>query len=371
MIHFAHFAVKQYLARDDRFRLATASAAIAKTCLTYLRHVKEVSLESIRSDFPLASYGAEVWIHYMRIAEHSDDIVQKVLSFLQDKAALEQSVYLDKCLPENGADANAERGEYRSPLQAASFEGHQDVVQILGARAKVNIQGGRYGTALLLASAGGHPQIVQLLLDVHFYSSCWQSDLGHASENGQLKTVQLLLDKREHVKVEDGYYSDAVHAASQAGQLEVVKLLLHEVADVKANVSDSLYTDDFYDASSEWNLEILQLLLENGAEFDVKGGHLGSALHNAWDRGHHEVFEFLLEQESDTDAGGKYGTALPNCSAEGRYEAMQFLVDNEEDVNVGDEYGTTLQIAAVKGYYEIVQLLRERSAATSSQASKV
>lgn len=57
-----------------------------------------------------------------------------------------------------GADVNA--------LQAASFGGYQEIVKLLlNNGADVNAQGGEYGNALYAASDGGHQEIVKLLLE--------------------------------------------------------------------------------------------------------------------------------------------------------------------------------------------------------------
>jgi ankyrin repeat protein len=69
-------------------------------------------------------------------------------------------------LSRDTADVNAQNGIYSNPLQAASYHGSQEVVQLLlNVGAEVNAQGGRWGNALQAASAGGSHEVVQLLVD--------------------------------------------------------------------------------------------------------------------------------------------------------------------------------------------------------------
>ena len=54
-----------------------------------------------------------------------------------------------KLLLENGAEVNAEGGEYGSALQAASFGGEQAIVKLLLKNgAEVNAEAGIYGSAI-------------------------------------------------------------------------------------------------------------------------------------------------------------------------------------------------------------------------------
>jgi ankyrin repeat protein len=78
-----------------------------------------------------------------------------------------------------GADVNMQGGEYGNALQAASFEGHEQVVQqLLDVGADVNVQGGGYhGNALQAASLQGYNQVVKLLLDNGAYMNAQQTVL--------------------------------------------------------------------------------------------------------------------------------------------------------------------------------------------------
>ncbi|KAL8818033.1 MAG: hypothetical protein Q9191_008026 [Dirinaria sp. TL-2023a] len=63
-------------------------------------------------------------------------------------------------------DVNAQGGYYGNALQAASEGGQEKVVQILlNAGADVNAQGGLYGNALQAASERGHEKVVEILLN--------------------------------------------------------------------------------------------------------------------------------------------------------------------------------------------------------------
>src|SRR5256885_12669612 len=61
-----------------------------------------------------------------------------------------------------GADVNAQGGDYGNALHAASYRGHEKVVELLlDAGADVNAQGGNFGTALQAASSKNHEKVVE------------------------------------------------------------------------------------------------------------------------------------------------------------------------------------------------------------------
>ena len=98
---------------------------------------------------------------------------------------------------EDGAEVNAQGGEYGNALQAASYQGHQEIVKLLLKKgAEVNAQGGEYGNALQAASA-----------------------------RGEQETVKLLLEKGAEVNAQGGEYGNALQAASRAGYKNIVAIL--------------------------------------------------------------------------------------------------------------------------------------------------
>ncbi|EXL40447.1 hypothetical protein FOCG_17068 [Fusarium oxysporum f. sp. radicis-lycopersici 26381] len=297
-LHLAHFSVKEYLLEQAQFDLESASIVITRTCLTYLGDI-ENNCSTIRSDFPMARYAAKSWMDYAASAETSEEIVRITVSFLRNETTFQRWCRLYQAdrawdrtpgppraprlyyaclgglagaardLAIEGADVNAQGGEYGNALQAASYNGNRDVVQLLLDKgANVNTQGGEYGNALQAASYNGNREVVQLLLDkgadVNARGIEYGNALQTASYKGNRDIVQLLLDKGADVSAQGGRYGNALQAASYKGNRDVVQLLLDKGADV--NTQGGEYGNSLQAASYNGNREVVQLLLDKGAD---------------------------------------------------------------------------------------------------------
>ncbi|KAG7149763.1 putative ankyrin repeat protein like [Verticillium longisporum] len=96
-----------------------------------------------------------------------------------------------------GADVNAQGGEYGNALQAASSEGHTNIVQLLRAKgADVNARGGQYDNVLQAASSGGHVEIVQLLLAKGADANARSVKYGNAQTISNLRIASSSLSSR-------------------------------------------------------------------------------------------------------------------------------------------------------------------------------
>ncbi|CAG7990614.1 unnamed protein product [Penicillium salamii] len=347
-LHLAHFSVKEYLLRDNDFKIMTASISITRTCLTYLTGIKG-SHEEIKRHFPMARYAAEFWTSYAALALDSDEIIRKTVKFLEEEVTFQRWSRLYQadrgwdndpgpprasrlyyaCL--NGLlasaedliskkeDINAQGGEYGNTLQAASFNGYYDIVKLLLDKgADVNAQYGFYGNSLQAASLMGHHDIVKLLLDkgtdVNAQGGKYGNALQAASFNGYYDIIKLLLDKGADVDTQGGKYGNTLQAASSEGHHDIVKLLLDKESDVNAQGGE--YGNALQAASSEGHHEIVRLLLDKGADVNAQGGKYGNALQavslrDRHDIVHHDIIKLLLDKGADVNAqGGKYGKAL-------------------------------------------------------------
>jgi hypothetical protein len=194
-LHLAHFSVKEYLIREDKFDIITASISITRMCLTYLTDIYG-SYDEIKQNFPMARCAAEIWARHAALAQASEDIASRTVRFLENEETFQRWACLyqpdqswesspgppkgsrlyyacltgltepARSLVDKGADVNADGGSYGNALQAASYNGHQEIVTLLlNKGANINADGGFYGNALQAASYGGHQEVITLLLN--------------------------------------------------------------------------------------------------------------------------------------------------------------------------------------------------------------
>ncbi|KAL6410100.1 hypothetical protein AUP68_06511 [Ilyonectria robusta] len=397
-LHLAHFSVKEYLLKNSQFYLESASIIITRTCLAYLTDI-EGNHNKIKINFPMARYAAEFWMNFAASAETSEDVVGRIVGFLQDETIFQRwgrlyqadrpwednpgparasRLYyacvggltgVARSLVDKGADVNAQGGFYGNALQAASHRGHHEIVQLLLDKgADVNAQGGFYGNALYAASQGDHHEIAQLLLDKGADVNAQGGDYGNAlqaaSKGGHQQIVQLLLDQGADVNAQGGEYGNALYATSYGGHQQIVQLLLDQGADV--NAQGGIFDGNALQA-------IVQLLLDKGADVNAQGGiFYGNALQAASYGGHQQIAQLLLDKAADVNAqGGVYGNALQAVSHRGRQQIAQLLLDKGADVNAqGGFYGNALQAASHRGHHEIAQLLLDKGADVNAQGGE-
>ncbi|KAL6904045.1 hypothetical protein GGI43DRAFT_432684 [Trichoderma evansii] len=357
-LQLAHFSVKEYLLIHDSpdFIYPNPRVTITKTCLAYLATIPHASIATIKRQFPLAQYAAQIWMDHAKIAEKSEAVLEIIIAFLLNERRFRNSIHLFNpdglvyrrsgkvpasplyyaCLTGlgttaqrlllMGADPNDPGGHQRYPLTAASRNGHQEIVQLLlDNYANVNAKGGLYGVPLNAASQGGHEEIVQLLIDngadIDARHILFGSVLTSAAAAGRQNMVQLLLDNGAHINAKGGYDGFALGAASRYGHQKIV-----------------------------------QLLLDNGADVNAEGGEYGFALQAAAVKGHREIVELLLNRGADINAkGGYYGFALEAAVAEGHQETVKLLLERGADI--GDHFGDAFQAALKSDSWETALLL--------------
>jgi hypothetical protein len=149
-----------------------------------------------------------------------------------------------------------------------------------------------------------------------------------------------------------------IEAASR-GDLEKVKRLLNEGADV--NAKNKYGQTPLHWAATWGHLDIVKLLVDRGADINAKDEDGETPLHWAAANDHLDVVEFLLDRGADVNAKSGYGqTPLHWAATYSRLDIVKLLLDRGADVNAKNGDGKTpLDLARERGRWDIVNFLEK------------
>jgi uncharacterized protein YnzC (UPF0291/DUF896 family) len=142
--------------------------------------------------------------------------------------------------------------------------------------------------------------------------------------------------------------------ACEDGDLEIVKLLIENGADVTAEDNYAIRR-----ASQNGHLEVVKYLIDNGADVTAEDNY---AIRTASQEGHLETVKYLIENGADVTAKNNY--AIRWASANGHLEVVKYLIDNGVDVTADDNQA--IRYASYYGYLEVVKLLKKHGAVLES-----
>ncbi|TFK20485.1 hypothetical protein FA15DRAFT_759346 [Coprinopsis marcescibilis] len=211
-------------------------------------------------------------------------------------------------LPPFPLNVNSKSANGHTALALAAAYGHLKTVGLL-----IGVQGvdtqcfdSDGWSPLIAASWAGHVQVVDMLLGVvdadHVNAGSW-TVLMHAASRGHTEVIKSLLCVQGinvNAREPDTGYGEvdsALTLAAWHGQLDAVQLLLG-VDGIDVNASDSEDGTALVLASVKGHIDIVKLLLQR-EDIDVNSSQCqeGSALMQAASMGHKDVVELLLQQE--------------------------------------------------------------------------
>ena len=236
----------------------------------------------------LLEHGADLYaqredgknVAYIAAESGNSSIVQKIAN--TDPLLLHKKVHM------NGN---------RSPIFAASLNGHIDVCKILLAvRVNLNQQNHFGSSPVMLAAGSSHINVVRWMVDNHANICIKRKDgadlLYVATQSGSKDIVEYItkLDK-ELINRQTWLGRTALFAAAVKGQIKIAQLFLVNGANVN-------HRDDYKSTSLMWaaykrRFNMVQWLVENGAEIlatDINGK---GALEYAHRHRNQEVKEYL------------------------------------------------------------------------------
>ena len=355
IVQFSHFSVKEFLLSD---RLATlpkdisryhivpeaANTLIARACLGVL--LRDLVDENDAATAPLALYAAEHWVAHARV----ENVVSRIRDGMENLFDADRPYFsawvelynVDRRRWIPGLDREV-RPE-AAPLYLAAFCGFYEIVEHLALKHPeyANAISGEAGTALHSASHAGHVEVVRSLLK----SGVDVDALGIAGRS----PLQL---------------------ASRGGYLDVVQCLLDHGADANFRADD--HSTPLIYAVESGHLEIVRILLEHSADIHAQDNSGLTPLHivilmsylNS-ESNHPQVVRFLLEHGANPNAQDNerqtplHGLSSSNLESPFRLEIARILLAHGADVDAEDEVGRTpLQVASAEKKGVLVRLFSE------------
>ncbi|KAL8712195.1 MAG: hypothetical protein Q9220_003629 [cf. Caloplaca sp. 1 TL-2023] len=283
---------------------------------------------------------------------------------------------LTRLLLEQGAPLNVVvEGEAPILHRAAELGREAFVKLLLQFGADVNIKDRSQCTAIFPAAQRGHRNTLTLLLDAG-------ADVNIQDEGGQTvilslatvksekltkwgsEIVEMILRTNVDLEVKDKGGRTALLWAASSGKETLAKLLLtsrgHNKADITATNLRGKTALHLAVDSKVNRVPLIRLLLDNDANVHAQSDGGWTPLHNAAEKGFHDVASLLLEWKADVNATTSSGmTALHWCARNGHVEMVNLLL-RQHDVKIHrkDSFEETPMLgAAQNGHIEIARLL--------------
>ena len=225
-------------------------------------------------------------------------------------------------------------------------------------------------------------QMLDMGADPNIRDSNGWSALHYACQFGDLESVKILIENNANIDTYSNNQRIPLHLASNMNYPEVVKFLLENKSN--PNYKDELGCTPMHLASKQGNTKCIEYLLLYGADLyciDFRGWNI---LHYAAFHGHKKTVRFISKYDADFDilrdtrnsqnklpieivrdpSVKPYFNSLWHAAKEGNLDMTRNILNDGEDINEQSQFlkNTPLHLAVINDHYLEVRLLLEHNA---------
>lgn len=200
------------------------------------------------------------------------------------------------------------------------------VKRLLDKKADVNQKNSEGSTPLISVSVEKH---------MMFINQKTMSSNIHVCRHGSkvLEIAELLLEHGARVNEVGGRFQEAaLHHACLYGNLDLVKLLLKNKADINIK-NEHGWTPLHNTIGTENRFEITKFLVNNGADINERTNEGATPFASACSNNNLKIAQFLLDNKANVDDKCNLGdTPLQAACQNNNFDMIKFLVNNGADV---------------------------------------
>ncbi|MCZ9980800.1 ankyrin repeat domain-containing protein [Brachyspira hyodysenteriae] len=260
------------------------------------------------------------------------------------EAVRTDNIGMAKLLIEHGSDINIKNKDGKNMIMIACEKGNEEMFNLLVENnADINEKSSWGASALIYASEKGNINIMKYLIDNGIDVN------GKADENGDTPLLWAVTGKNPYeaskLLIENGANVNATNDGGvapatilAASTPKVVKLLKDNGADLDTKFLD--YYPPIAIAAGEGNLEIVKALVENGADVNYYPNDINyTAIFHAIDQHNYEVAEYLFKNGVDLNIKMKpdndYGRSIKES-----YNVLEYAeaIQDKKMINIVSKY---------------------------------